>query len=352
MNIHRWLVIPCLILLLVGCSGDPIQAPEKDAPTSVTVELPDQIEETLDRQADGLAAGLPALMDGEGPNNSATAGYDVYVLVYLWGRLANATDTPEQTTDWTGMLTMTAVGHMAPLTGIFFEEGQDSLVPTNANIHVAWVSFTENDFDGVAALMFTDPSAVYVTPPTLDFNTAPLQLQLPIDQLDLFYGFFPVDNVNAVAVHTRRIFTNSCPGGYLDGEWVRDDVSGLTGTLSGLWLDHNGDPTGIFSALFWTSNDGTRSFSGQLSGYQTDQVIAEIFGVWAYDDPRLCPLCGSSHGWLKGRYLNLDGSGGGSIRAMFGDYNQPPEENLLPLSGTWRQDCPGLSTGTPTSGMK
>jgi hypothetical protein len=346
----RWMLflsLLFLILAIAGCSQESTNpVPAVDRPVS-NAALPIQVRQIIDEKFDEILHG-PTVAATPGNDDPTLARYDIYALVYLWGHLTNADGGPSVTTDWTGMLTTTAVGHLQPIMGLFFEEGQDSLVPTDANIHIAWVSFTENDFDGVAGLMFVDRDAVYTTPPTLIFNTEPFYLELPIYQLDLFYGYYLVDDFNSVAVHTRRIFTNDCPGGFMDGEWIRDDIGGLTGTFQGLWLNHDNSPKGYFSGIFWTEADGiTRRFSGSLSGYDTDEVIAELFGNWAYDDPRLCPVCGSSHGWYRGRYVYLDGTITGGIRGVFGDYNQPPEENHLPLSGVWRQDCP--STFNPNS---
>ena len=343
------LILACLVM---GCNQDVTEPSQALGLSNSTAPLPAQIQTTLERQMATLQANRSASLIGDQQDAVSLTGYDVYALIYLWGRLTNAADMPSQTTDWTGRLTTNAAGHMVPLTGLFFEEGQDSLVPTNANIHVAWVSFTENDFDGVAALMFVERDAIYITPPTLVFDTGPFFLELPIHELDLFFGYYPVDDVNSVAVHARRIFSNDCPGGLLEGEWVRADIGGLTGTFHGLWLDHDGDPEGYFNCLFWTTSDGNHLFSGQLSGYDTDQVIADLNGIWNYDDYRLCPMCGSSHGWFNGRYVNWDGTPGGTIEGVFGDYDQPPEENVLPLSGVRQRDCPVISNATVVPAAK
>lgn len=333
------LMVLFLAIIVVSCSR------ESTAPNSAAnggmpeTTMPAMVQQIVDGEVKKLIETSPDSPLRTDVNDPSLFSYDVYAVVYLWGHLTNADGGPSTTTDWTGMLTTTAVGYLEPVMALFFEEGQDSLVPTNANIHIAWVSFTESDFDGVVGLLFVDRDANYTDPGTLIFDTDPLWLELPIDELDLFYGYYPVDNVNAVAVHARRIWSNSCPGGFLEGEWVRDDLGGLTGSFNGLWLDDDSNPEGYFSGLFWTEEDGSRRFSGQLSGYDTDQVIADLSGHWEYDDPRLCPVCGSSHGLFRGRYINLDGTMGGTIRGTFGDYTQPPEENHLPLTGVWQQAC-------------
>jgi hypothetical protein len=335
------LTLLCLAVAIISCSRETTGPVPVTGDSEINAAMPSSIRQIVDKRMAELLDRSPSMSSSE-DNYSSAARYDVYALVYLWGRLTNADVGPSTTTDWTGMLTTTAAGHLRPTIGLFFEEGQDSLVPTNANIHIAWVSFTENDFDGVAGLLFVDRDAAYVTPPTLIFDTEPFYLELPISVLDLFYGFYRVDNANGVAVHTRRIFSNDCPGGFLDGEWVRDDIGGMTGSFHGLWLDQDGSPVGYFNGQFWTESNGERRFSGQLSGYYSDEVIADLFGYWAYDDPRLCPICGSSHGWFRGRYVHLDNTISGTIKGVFGDYIQPPEENHLPLTGVWRQTCPWI----------
>jgi hypothetical protein len=104
-------------------------------------------------------------------------------------------------------------------------------------------------------------------------------------------------------------------------------------------LKRNHDTTGYFNGEFWINDDGTREFSGHVSGYYTDQVIAEFNGRWFYDDFRMCPMCGAGHGGFLGRFEMVDGQGRGRIRGVFGDYTDPPEKLALPLKGIWQTSC-------------
>jgi len=133
-----------------------------------------------------------------------------------------------------------------------------------------------------------------------------------------------------------------CECGGFSGHWVRDDIGGLTGTLNGVWITDAGDTTGYFSGSFWRDDDGVGRLDGDLSGYVTDEVWGEFTGMWVYDDYRLCPLCGSSHGFLNGTFTVLHSGDTGILEAVFGDYTIPPEENSLPLQGIWKLYCSNL----------
>ncbi|MBD3217862.1 MAG: hypothetical protein GF310_06245, partial [candidate division Zixibacteria bacterium] len=128
-------------------------------------------------------------------------------------------------------------------------------------------------------------------------------------------------------------WSNTCDYGTMSGDWIRSNLSGYEGTFNGLWFEHDGDTIGYFHGTFWTTNDNQRLFSGELSGYITDQVIARLYGSWYYDDPRLCPVCGTGHGQFSGVIDYLDNSGFGMMKGFFGDYSQDPIIDTLPLSG-------------------
>ncbi|MBU0982751.1 MAG: hypothetical protein KKA42_02705 [candidate division Zixibacteria bacterium] len=132
---------------------------------------------------------------------------------------------------------------------------------------------------------------------------------------------------------------NPCDAGSLDGFWVRDDISGNSGYLSGLWLDTDGDTTGVFSGSFSTAENGFRYFYGNVSGVLTTQIIATVFGVFYYDDPSLCPVCGAGHGGFKGFFIRDNEAGVGVMQGEFG-WGLSPEDNNLPLTGTWTWYCP------------
>jgi len=133
-----------------------------------------------------------------------------------------------------------------------------------------------------------------------------------------------------------------CNCGKLAGTWTRDNLAGLTGSLDGFWITRTGDTIGHFGGTFWRTTDGIGKFSGEISGYVTDEVWGDFDGNWVYDDYRMCPLCGSSHGKFQGHFRIFNSDEMGIIKGEFGDYSLPPDENQLPLSGKWIQYCSWL----------
>ncbi len=147
---------------------------------------------------------------------------------------------------------------------------------------------------------------------------------------------------NGVAIFARQLHPHVCNEGLMTGEWLKDNLAGYSGSLSGVWMNEAGDSVGYFAGTFDSDSSGWRSFHGTVSGLLTTQVIAEFNGTWYYDDPRMCPICGSGHGQYTGTYRYLDGSSSGRIQGTFG-YPSDDWDNHLPLHGTWEQFCPWVS---------
>jgi hypothetical protein len=120
------------------------------------------------------------------------------------------------------------------------------------------------------------------------------------------------------------------------GFWVRDAIFAYSGYFVGFWLSNEGDTISYVNGTFWQEDWITLRFEGQVTGYVTDEVIANLYGTWFYDDPRMCPMCGTGHGQFRGRTVYLAG-GYGKIYGEFGDYSLPLEENELPLTGVWHR---------------
>ena len=139
------------------------------------------------------------------------------------------------------------------------------------------------------------------------------------------------------------IWTNHCPGGFIDGTWHQDNSNLHEGSFEGLWYERNGEPFGIMTCQYWRNNDGRGEFHGYLSGYITDQIIAEIKGRWYYDDYSLCPMCGSGHGKFHGRFEFMDRDGWGYFGGTFG-WGTSVDALELPLEGYWKMHCLGISS--------
>jgi hypothetical protein len=342
-------VLMLLIILQMSC-GQNGNSPVSSNDVNVDREdIPAKVQKVMEYYApdeNGVSlAGVacPAPMD---VSDMLDPRYEVYIATYLWGRLQNAATDPSEPTEWSGTLSVTgSPAYVFATQTIDFEPGQDSVLQHDAPVFAAWVSFTDGDFDGITCLVILDKENQYTDPVYLDFETVSFDLQLDFEELVDFAGFYEVDNVNAVAVHIQRIWPPECLHGLMSGEWVKDDLSGQQGHFAGLWLVSNGDTSGYYSGIFWINADGYGEFSGSVSGYYTDQVIASLEGSWYYDDPRMCPLCGTGHGVFYGSFEYVDGSGWGRIKGIFGDWDLPPESLTMPMQGTWREHCG--NTGTP-----
>ncbi len=353
MRIPVTLLTALCLLLAAGCSEkatspDPI---ETNQPVPEVSEVPGDVMELLevntevaldpvpaapDTPSDGLVA--PSWPDCDIPENA-----DVYSVTFLWGQFYGST-TPDYTaTDWSGELSVNGVAVVHPRLTIDFEPETDSLIPNDIEAMAGWASQTLMDFDGINFLVFLDKDVTYIQAPTLTFSTGPIEISFDFSDLERFAAFYMLDGGNALAVHSRKIWPDRCPGGFLEGEWIRDDNTGSQGRIEGLWIDYKGDPLGLIYGEFWTSNDGSREFSGYVTGYILTYIIAEFKGRWWYDDPRLCPApwCGTGHGWFRGHFVYADGSEkGGNMMGELGHMDALTDAATLPYHGVWHDFCP------------
>jgi hypothetical protein len=332
------------VAVFAGCSDQPTtpQPPSEAVPQAQSV--PADLQRTLSRYTitdDGIAIdpALAAVNSSFSPAATDT-GYDVYAVTFLWGSLLNVPQPPSVTTDWSGRMWANAVAIVDVRYTIDFERGEDSLVPVDVPSAAAWVSYTTGDLDGISTLVFLKRGIEYFAQPMLTFETAPFTISFPFERLENLTAYFPVDNMNGVAVMARKIHYNPCPAGLIRGEWIKGDIAGRRGTFGGIWVDRCGNPVGVMSGRFWTNEDGLGEFSGTLSGIQLTVVIAELNGIWRYDDPRMCPICGAGHGFFRGTFRYLTENTSGEMMGEFGDLSLPPDQLRMPLIGVWRRHCP------------
>ena len=338
------LVALAVVCLLSGCGSDKATVPLAGDNAQVSArEVPAEVQRLLDQIGVTNSGILPEEFKSSGiPTPSNTdALYDTYNVTFIWGSLLNAT-TPSNTlplVDWSGDLTVSQYGVISATKTIAFEAGQDYLLPVSTPAMSAWVSKTSGDFDGLNFIIRFPKVTPASTEGTITFATTPFDLQLTENQLKWFSAYYQISNTAGIVVHSQLIPpADTLERGLMTGHWIKANVSGDSGTFNGLWLDENNSPAGYFSGIFWTQNDGRRLFSGSVSGYLTDQVIAYLHGTWYYDDPRLCPICGSGHGRYTGffRYVS-ENADAGMIGGEFGSLSLPPEQLDLPLSGFWAE---------------
>jgi hypothetical protein len=272
--------------------------------------------------------------------------YDLYSVTLLWGELYNTSDSSAAPIDWSGQASINGVAVIDVVYQIDFEDGEDSLIQVDSPAHIAWAS-QAGDLDGISMLIYLDRDVTYITAPKLSIQTAQINLDFDFGELENFADIYNVSNTQAMVVVARRILSADCPSGTMVGEWVRDNVGGQTGTLHGKWFENSDTPAGLFNGQFEWQNSGVGVFSGQVSGYVADQVIYRFKGSWYYDDPRMCPLCGSGHGKYQGVFSDTNGMVVGVIKGQFG-YAPDAADNNLPLQGNWRKFCNDVSPNDHT----
>ena len=336
-------VAAAVLLLAIGCS-DKAGAPAPTASaTPTTSETPGNVMALLESNTPSELKSVPATPENwtAWPPFDVVKNSDVYAVTILWGQLSPSVPPGMPVTNWSGKLWVNGVSVVQARRTINFESGQDSLVATSDPASVAWVSQTSVDFDGISFLIFLRRDIVYIMAPTLHFETVPFSEEFNFGELIKLDKFYVLPQGNAVAIHARQIWPERCPGGFMEGRWIKTDVSGNSGRIEGVWLSYRGEPVGTITGVFWTNEDGTRQYSGSVSGYFLTYVMAEFKGSWWYDDPRMCPVCGAGHGWFRGSFTYADGSNkGGFMLAEFGDFLSPVASALeLPFLGVWRESC-------------
>ncbi|UCD94775.1 MAG: hypothetical protein JSU69_01610, partial [Candidatus Zixiibacteriota bacterium] len=189
-----------------------------------------------------------------------------------------------------------------------------------------------------------------LAPPTLKFETIPITLQFRFHQLVKLDAFYQIPGVGGVAVHARRIWQNACPGGLIEGRWLKDGSWVTSGRFDGWWMDHTGNRIGYLNGTYWKDNNARiGELRGEVSGLITDEVIAELKGFWYYDDYRLCPMCGAGHGVFYGTFVYLSDNKRGRFIGEFGDYSFPPNDIEMPMHGIWYFECPWTVTSGPSN---
>jgi hypothetical protein len=355
MRILATITMMLMLVVVAGCS-EKSTTPELTEPVqSVAEEMPADVLEVMEANTPTEFDLAPA--DGQGgptwPNIDFSGDYDVYAVTFLWGQFFDMTHQVEPT-DWSGTLSVNGVAKVHPRRTIHFEPETDSLLPSDIEAAAAWVSYTGHDFDGINFLVFLDRTVTYITAPTLTFDTEPIVLEYSFDQLVRMDEFHLLDGGNAIGVHARKIWPQRCPGGFLEGTWLKADNSGANGTIEGLWLNMLGEPTGYLSGIFSTDSEGHRIIEGSVSGYVTDHVIAEFKGTWWYDDRRMCITCGQGHGWFRAHFVSADGSERrGRLSGEIGNFHSPTDSELeLPIHGVWHDYCPWDHVDTDGRGLR
>jgi len=327
---------------LAGCTQEKISPVSSVNNTPQIEEIPADIrilldQYTVEEEIDiSEIAPLSADFDSSMLSDSM---YDFYIVTFLWGKLQHTSPPTDLITDWSGSLSVNGPSKVFALLPIYFEHNEDSLIPEDHPNGEMWASSTQNDFDGILFLVLYDKLTPTFAPQILTFDTEPITLQFDFQQLVHMQALYQVDSVNGVAVSSQKIQPIVCPEGHFAGSWIKADSSQSEGSFEGLWFSHSGDTVGYVNGIFWTNEEGHGLLEGAVSGYQTDQVIAILNGIWVYDDYRLCPMCGMGHGKFKGQFSLLENDANGFFRGEFGNYELPPNDRIMPFRGRWHLNC-------------
>lgn len=132
-----------------------------------------------------------------------------------------------------------------------------------------------------------------------------------------------------------------CAKGRIAGLWIKNDGSEQDGRIEAAWIGGRGDTLGMVSGTFWRSDgqDSLPGFEATVSGRVLSVVLFEISGTWSFNDPRMCPECGSSRGLYMGRWLDPRTGRRGRLSGEWGDLPIPFSERKMPLSGRWSAPC-------------
>lgn len=336
-------VLCALVATFFGCSEkeSPPVAPQEDI---YITDIPFDMNTLLNDSAILEVTTVEELSMvhswSEPPSGLIDTSFDVYAVTILWGQYQNQDNPHAPATDWSGTLSMNAVGEVKLLHTISFDAGEDEMLPSPNLTTLAWKSFTLNDFDGITTLVFFKRGIVYFVNPTLKFDTEPFTKEFDFHTLEKYAEFFPLDDMHGVAVVAHKLRRVICPSGVITGEWIRNENDMGSGHFSAKWLDHHLQLLGVLTGTFWTNDDGQGEFEGYLSHHTLTMVLAHVKGRWMFDDTRLCPACGTAHGQFVGKVKYLDGTDAvGKIRGEFGDYTLPFMTEVVPMKGRWRIDC-------------
>ncbi|MFH1700715.1 MAG: hypothetical protein ABIE07_09030 [Candidatus Zixiibacteriota bacterium] len=330
--------ILCVLVAFPGCGDKNVE------PVSPVIEnpeiVPEDVLKIMEQYTPDEEDWTENSLDASGIVSQTLSGdYDIYSVTFLWGNFMPGIDLDNTPTDWSGTLSFNGVGEIKVSFVIDFEQGQDKMLIDNIPTSDSWVSFTGLDLDGISFLVFLDKNVDYFAAPWLTFKTNQITLEFPFEKLAKLDAYYPTSNSGGVGIHSRLVWENACQGGLMKGKWIKEAMGSGKGRIEALWIERSGEPFGYFTGMFWTDDSGRGWFSGSVSGYVTDHVIAEVKGCWHYDDLRMCPMCGESHGLFMGYYHNIIDNTHGNIAGEFGDMTMDPTILELPLSGIWKHRC-------------
>jgi hypothetical protein len=149
-----------------------------------------------------------------------------------------------------------------------------------------------------------------------------------------------------LALSSEPTDPRQCPKGRLDGYWIKNTGSETEGRIEAFWIRGRYDTVGVLTGRFWQDTTRGMLFDGTVSGRQLTLVLFEVSGTWSFDDPRMCPQCGSSRGLFKGVWRDTTSGRKGRLSGVWGDLSTPFEERRMVLTGLWTAPCRTLDAET------
>lgn len=312
----------CMLLfvsiLLPGCS-------EHHSPVSDSAATAEEQDGLV---SDDLSVGQN-LQGSQNPPPFLTDYYDAYNVKIVWGGPLGVPSPNLTPIDWTGRFELSGGGEMALIQTISFEPGQDSIYLTNAVHLIAWASHTAVDFDGIEAIVYLDRRVMSPIRGTVSFTTGPVTFSIVAERLVAFDTLILADNSSGVVVSARQI-SDQCASGGVEGDWQFSDRA--NGSFSGNWFGPTATSGGLMQGRFGTTASSEMTLSGFWLDAQGD-LLGVLTGTWGY-----LPLVASNsspRGYFSARISSSNAVSVGAVAGLFGQNAFSSNLSKTTFTGKW-----------------
>lgn len=254
-------------------------------------------------------------------------------LMITWGNL-HRDSTVAGPTDWSGALKVD--NGMVLLKRTIRFERNDMILPRTSRDLLEWQSHTHLGMDGVLVKIHPHPTlansaavtdTIDSTSVVISFKTAPLSVEFTLADLPNLDRVVTLDDGNAVAFTAIYIVPNSCPAGFLRGEW-RNRPERQGGVFRGRWATADGQVKGFIKGIYGRNDAGEKVFYGKMID-DNGRFQGIVRGQWE-NEP------GINAGWFAGRWVDrhLDIRG-----ALKGEWRRSDRCHGGFFRGRWAMDC-------------
>jgi hypothetical protein len=222
---------------------------------------------------------------------------------------------------------------------VLFEPRTDQIVrPRPDRQTVAFESFTGRHFDGLVVQVIERPQDVDGDRPNqIHFTTGPLTTSFAVAELPRLDEVVPVrpegNAVHFVGFHLSEV--DSCPEGFLAGQWHDSPDSTVTGgVFRGRWVGAHGITEGHLRGRYGVNDAGEHVFFGKYIG-RNGHFRGLLAGTWQPGDVE-------GMGSFEGRWINRQESVEG---VLAGRYATVPERPGGFFQGRWAAICDDEAAG-------